>query len=170
VTSAEQGDSSEGSAPSGVDELDRAIIAQLQQDGRRAYRAIARDLGVAETTVRFRATRLQRTGVMSVTAFADPEQLGYGVLASMFLRVSAARRTAVIEELGSWQEVMYLSSCVGRADLMLQVVARSLAELNDVLSVRLASLDGVLEVDTLVELKVHKAHYEFPDLPRNEQD
>jgi Lrp/AsnC family transcriptional regulator for asnA, asnC and gidA len=107
---------------------------------------------------------------MSVTAFADPEQLGYGVLASMFLRVSAARRTAVIEELGSWQEVMYLSSCVGRADLMLQVVARSLAELNDVLSVRLASLDGVLEVDTLVELKVHKAHYEFPDLPRNEQD
>jgi Lrp/AsnC family transcriptional regulator for asnA, asnC and gidA len=148
-----------------VDELDRAIIAQLQQDGRRAYRAIAVELGVAETTVRYRARRLQRTGVVSVTAFADPERLGYGVLASMFLRVAAAQRAAVIEELRSWQEVMYLSSCAGRADLMLQVVSRSLAELDEVLAVRLAELDGVLEVDTLVELRVHKAHYEFPGLP-----
>ena len=149
-------------APAEIDELDRSIIAQLQQDGRRTYRAIAGNLGVAETTVRFRTTRLQETGVLSVTAFADPERLGYGVLASLFLRVSAADRAAVIEELTSWHEVMYLSSCAGRADLMLQLVCRSLAELNDVLAVRLAELEGVLEVDTLLELKVHKAHYEFP--------
>jgi hypothetical protein len=44
-------------------------------------------------------------------------------------------------------------------------VSRSLSELDEVLAVRLAELDGVLEVDTLVELRVHKAHYEFPALP-----
>jgi Lrp/AsnC family transcriptional regulator, regulator for asnA, asnC and gidA len=149
--------------PDGVDELDRAIIAQLQEDGRRAFRAIARSLGVAEGTVRARANRLQRDGVMSITAFAHPEKLGYGVLASLLLRVAPARRAAVVEELVGWPEVMYLSSCTGRADLMAQVVTRDLADVEDVLLSRLSQLDGVLEVDTLVELKVHKAHYQFRD-------
>jgi Lrp/AsnC family transcriptional regulator for asnA, asnC and gidA len=145
-----------------VDALDRAIIAELQRDGRATYRAIGRKLGVPEATVRFRTNRLQKSGVMSVTAFADPQRLGYGVLASMFLRVAATRRAALIEELQSWEEVMYLSSCAGRADLMLQVVSRSIGELEDVIARRLAELNGVLEVETLLELKVHKAHYEFP--------
>jgi Lrp/AsnC family transcriptional regulator for asnA, asnC and gidA len=148
-------------AASGIDDLDRAIIAALQEDGRRAYRAIARELGVAEGTVRQRANRLQRDGVMSITAFAHPEKLGYGVLASIFLRVAPARRSAVVRELQDWPEVMYLSACTGRADLMLQVVSRSLEDLDAVLMTRLGQIDGVLEVDTLMELKVHKAHYQF---------
>jgi hypothetical protein len=45
---------------------------------------------------------------------------------------------------------------------MLQVVSRTLGELHDVMSKRLAALDGVQEVETLVELQVLKAHYEFP--------
>jgi Lrp/AsnC family transcriptional regulator for asnA, asnC and gidA len=145
-----------------IDELDRAIIACLQRDGRATYRAIGRELGVPEATVRFRANRLQRTGVMSVTAFADPERLGKGVLASLFLRVAAHERLGVIEELQTWPEVMYLSGCAGRSDLMLQVVSASLRELEDVLAERVSALPGVLDVETLVELKVYKAHYEFP--------
>lgn len=145
-----------------VDDLDRAIIAELQRDGRATYRAIGRNLGAPEATVRFRARRLMQAGVMNVTAFADPARLGYGVLASIFLRVNAAHRLAVAEDLKSWDEVMYLSSCAGRFDLMLQVVSRTLGELHDVMSSRLAALDGVQEVETLVELRVLKAHYEFP--------
>jgi Lrp/AsnC family transcriptional regulator for asnA, asnC and gidA len=148
-----------------VDSLDRAIIAELQRDGRATFRAIGRRLNVPEATVRFRTNRLQEAGVISVTAFADPQRLGYGILASMFLRVAAPRRTAVIDELRTWEEVMYLSSCAGRADLMLQVVSRGLGELEGVIARRLADLDGVLEVETLVELEVHKAHYEFPHEP-----
>lgn len=98
---------------------------------------------------------------MSITAFAHPEKLGYGVLASLFLRVSPARRTAIVDELRSWPEVMYLSTCTGRADLMLQVVSRNLEEVDEVLMARLGELDGILEVDALMELKVHKAHYQF---------
>ena len=145
-----------------VDSLDRAIIAELQRDGRVSFRAIGRKLNIPEATVRFRTNRLQEARVISVTAFADPQRLGYGILASMFLRVAAASRGAVIDELRTWEEVMHLSSCAGRADLMLQVVSRSLEELEVIIADRLAKLDGVLEVETLVELEVHKAHYEFP--------
>jgi Lrp/AsnC family transcriptional regulator for asnA, asnC and gidA len=155
---------SDADAPPGggeVDALDRAIIAELQHDGRATFRAIGR-LSVPEATVRFRINRLQEARVISVTAFADPQRLGYGILASIFLRVAAPRRAAVIDELRTWEDVMYLSSCAGRADLMLQVVSRGPRELETVIARRLAELDGVLEVETLVELEVHKAHYEFP--------
>ena len=60
---------------------------------------------------------------------------------------------------------MYLSSCAGRADLMLQVVSRNAGELETVIAKRLSELDGVLEVETLIELEIHKAHYEFPQEP-----
>jgi Lrp/AsnC family transcriptional regulator, regulator for asnA, asnC and gidA len=145
-----------------IDDLDRAIISELQQDGRRPYREIARNLETAEATIRFRAARLQESGVMSITAFAHPQELGSGQLATVFLRTTAADRKALALELSSWPEVMYLSSLAGHFDLMLQVVVEDTVQLHDLVGARLAQLPGVLETETLVELEIHKAHYQFP--------
>ena len=57
-----------------IDRLDRAIIGELQRDGRASYRAIARALQVPEATVRFRVNRLPRTGRVSVTVFVPPDR------------------------------------------------------------------------------------------------
>jgi DNA-binding Lrp family transcriptional regulator len=57
---------------------------------------------------------------------------------------------------------MYFSSYTGRADLMLQVAAGSLAELNELVTQRMRGIEGIIEVDTLVELDVVKAHWAFP--------
>lgn len=148
--------------PTEIDELDRAIIAELQQDGRATYRAIGKAIGVPEATVRFRVNRMQRSGLISVTVFAHPGRLGGGVLASLMVRVTAPRRAAVVEELQSWDQIMYLSSCLGRSDLLLQVMTRSLGELEEELMPRLAGLDGVQDVEALVEVKLHKANYKLP--------
>lgn len=148
--------------PTEIDELDRTIIAELQQDGRATYRAIAKALDVPEATVRFRVNRMQRSGVISVTVFAHPERLGGGVLASLMVRVAAPRRAAVVAELQGWDEIMYLSSCLGRSDLLLQVMTRNLGELEETLISRLARLDGVEDVEALVEVKLHKANYRIP--------
>jgi Lrp/AsnC family transcriptional regulator for asnA, asnC and gidA len=145
-----------------IDALDRAIISELQQDGRRPFREIARNLGAAEATIRFRAGRLQETGVMSITAFAHPQKLGRGQLATVFLRTTAGAREELAAELAGWSEVMYLSSLAGHFDLMLQVVVEDTAQLHELVGARLGRLDGVLETETLVELEIHKAHYEFP--------
>lgn len=149
------------SEPFEIDGLDRAILSELQRDGRRPYREIARNLGVAEATVRYRSGRLQDSGVMSISAFAHPERLGLGQLATVFVRTTAPARTAVAAELKEWPEVMYLSSLAGKSDLMLQVVVASVAELHELVGGRLAQLSGVLESETIVELEVHKAHYEY---------
>lgn len=145
----------------GLDDLDAAIFAQLQRDARRSYRGIAQELGVPEGTVRFRVNRLVRDGVVHLTAIIHPQRLG-GILATLLVRVELPHRQAAIEELRGWPEIMYLSACTGRADLMLQVVTGGLAELNEVLNERLRRIDGIIEVGTLIELEVVKAHYAFP--------
>lgn len=144
-----------------LDELDADIFEHLQEDGRRSYRAIAQDLGVPEATVRFRVNRLVREGIVHLTATVHPQRLG-GLLVTLLIRVQVPQRDAVIAELSSWPEVMYLSSCTGRADLMLQVVTSGLDELNALLTERLEQIRGITEVETLIELEVVKAKYAFP--------
>ena len=45
-----------------LDDLDHAIIRELEQDGRRAFREIARTVDTSEATVRARVTRLPEAG------------------------------------------------------------------------------------------------------------
>ena len=149
-----------------LDALDRAIVDHLQEDGRRAYSQIAQDLGVPEATVRFRARRLIRDGVLTIQATPNPFRLGYEVLALVELSTTPGARKHVIEALSSWPEVVYLSSCTGRVDLIAQVVCRNHHDLYDLLSERLAALDGVTGSETLMELEVHKYAYGLPALAR----
>lgn len=147
-----------------LDALDRAIISQLQMDGRRAFRAIARSLNVAEGTVRMRATRLQQEGVLRILALADPFRLGFAVQASVLIRVEPAAHRSVAATLASWPEVMYLSSCAGSADLYMHVICRDHDDLWRLLSERLGGAEGVTGSETLMELHVHKARYVYPGL------
>ena len=60
------------SAPGALDSLDRKIITRLQRDGRRAYGAIAEEIGLSEAAVRRRVQRLKDSGVMQIVAITDP--------------------------------------------------------------------------------------------------
>ena len=145
-----------------LDETDRAIIGLLQHDGRLPYREIARQLGIAEGTVRLRANRLTRSGALTVVAIADPFRLGYRVLAFSLLNVLPDRQQAVIDALVSWDEVTYISSCTGRADLYAQLVCRDHDHLWELLYERMPEVGGITASETFMELKMHKVSYIYP--------
>ena len=147
-----------------LDDIDRGVLHELQLDGRRSFREIARAIGTSEATVRFRVKRLRDHGVLQILGFIDPAALGYGVLTSLLLEVLPQAHQAVVETISSWPEAMYVSSTVGRADLYVQIVCEDQATLFELISQRLAALEGVVKIDTLVELKVHKARYVYGNL------
>ena len=60
-----------------LDDVSRAIIEQLQEDGRRPYARIATAVGLSEAAVRQRVQRLLDAGVMQIVAVTDPLQLGF---------------------------------------------------------------------------------------------
>jgi Lrp/AsnC family transcriptional regulator, regulator for asnA, asnC and gidA len=161
------GEASSGAMSADVilDELDAAIIRHLQEDGRRTYREIGRDLDVSEGTVRFRCRRLTESGALRVVAIADPFRLGYRVLAFLLLQIEPGAHLRVIDTLTSWREVTYVSSCVGHADTYLQVVCRDEQELFDLLTTKIPSIGGVTHCESFTELKIHKISYAYPSDP-----
>ncbi len=60
-----------------IDDVVRAIIEQLQADGRRSYAAIGQAVGLSEAAVRQRVQKLIESGVMQIVAVTDPMQIGF---------------------------------------------------------------------------------------------
>ena len=144
-----------------LDRVDREIVRQLQEDGRRSFREIARSLRVSEATVRTRFRRLEEAGILRILAFADPFKLGGSILALVIMRVEADAHERIAETLADWPEVTYVSSLLGRADLYAQVVCRDVESLWQLVGERLRTLDGVIETETMMEMKVHKFTYAY---------
>lgn len=143
-----------------LDDLDRAIVAELEQDGRRAFREIGRSLNVSEGTVRSRFRRLEEAGILKITAFADPGRFSQGRLALLFLRVAPERHDAVVEALRSYREVSYVSTTLGRSDVFAQVLVADDAELWRFLQERVRPLEGVRDTECTLEVAVHKLWFD----------
>ncbi|MCB1848888.1 MAG: AsnC family transcriptional regulator, partial [Halieaceae bacterium] len=87
-----------------LDATDEGIIALLRADGRMPYRAIARELGVTESTVRARVRRLEESDTMRVVAVTDIEAAGYGMLLAIGVQVETRAPEAVARDLASLPE------------------------------------------------------------------
>lgn len=146
-----------------LDELDLGIVRELQLDGRRAFREIARNLAVPEATVRTRFKRLQDQGIVEILAFTDPSKLGHAKLALLFVKVAPPNHDAVVDTLSGWTEVSYLSTLVGASDICVQVLCRDDESLW-ALQQQVRSLPGVEQVQTSQEVKVHKLRFTLPNL------
>ena len=148
-------------AISSLDALDYGIVRELQEDGRRAFREVARNLDVPEATIRARVKRLQEMGTLQILAFIDPSKLGYAKLALLFVNVIPQEHERVVDTLGRWSEVSYLSTTLGNADVCAQVLCRDEQSLW-ALQQNVRALPGVLEVRTTQEVEVHKIRFTLP--------
>ncbi|HVW68747.1 MAG TPA: Lrp/AsnC family transcriptional regulator [Steroidobacteraceae bacterium] len=146
---------------SNLDPLDVQIVLELQDDGRRAFREIARNLSVPEATVRTRVKRLQDQGIVQILAFTNPSKLGQAKLGLLFVAIAPDEHDRVVETLTGWREVSYLSTTLGATDLCVQVLCRDEEELW-ALQQRVRALAGVRQVHTMSEIKVHKLRFTIP--------
>jgi Lrp/AsnC family transcriptional regulator for asnA, asnC and gidA len=143
---------------SAPDAQDKAIIAELQRDGRAPYATIAEAVGLSETAVRKRVKRLTDAGVMQIVAVTDPMQLGFARQAMIGIRVSGALEP-VAEAVSLFAEVSYVVLTAGTYDVLAEVVCESDAHLLELVSRRIRSIEGVRETDTLMYLKLQQQSY-----------
>ncbi len=144
------------STPIELDATDNAIIALLRRDGRMPYRAIARELGVTEATVRSRVRRLEESNTMRVVAVTDIEAAGYGLLLAVGVQVEGRSPEDVAMDLAAVHEVFSVNVVVGAQDIEILVVAEDQAALNTLLTQRLATIDGVRRLTSALAVDVLK--------------
>ena len=106
-----------------LDATDQGIIDLLREDGRMPYRAIARELGITEATVRARVKRLEESDTMRVVAVTDIEAAGYGMLLAIGVQVENRSPEAVAGDLALIHEVFSVNVVVGTHDVEVLVVA-----------------------------------------------
>ena len=143
-----------------LDEVSKAIIEQLQQDGRRSYAAIGKVVGLSEAAVRQRVQRLIDGGVMQVVAVTDPLQLGFARQAMVGIRCRGELEV-VAEALGELQEVDYVVITAGSYDLLVEVVAESDDHLLELISMKIRSIPNVESTETFMYLKLAKQIYSW---------
>ena len=143
-----------------LDETSKAIIEQLQVDGRRSYAEIGKAVGLSEAAVRQRVQRLTESGVMQVVAVTDPMQLGFYRQAMVGIRVSGDT-TEVIERLARIPAVDYLVMTAGNFDILAEVVCEDDEHLIELLNKEIRGIPGVQSTETFVYLKLEKQFYNW---------
>jgi len=143
---------------SGVDDVGKRLIEELQQDGRRSYAALAKTVGLSEAAVRQRVQRMVDSGLMQVVAVTDPLQVGFHRQAMIGLRVEGDL-VRVADELAKIDEVDYVVITAGSFDILLELVCEDDDHLLRVLSDRIRVLPGVRDTETFVYLKLAKQTY-----------
>ena len=143
-----------------LDDVSKAIIALLQQDGRRSYADIGKQVGLSEAAVRQRVQRLTEAGVMQIVAVTDPLQLGFRRQAMIGLRVSGDVRP-VADALAAIEAVDYVVVTAGAYDLLAEVVCEDDEGLIELLHGRIRALPGVVSTETFLYLGLRKQAYQW---------
>jgi Lrp/AsnC family transcriptional regulator, regulator for asnA, asnC and gidA len=146
--------------PIQLDDVSKAIIEQLQNDGRRSYAEIGKAVGLSEAAVRQRVQKLTDSGVMQVVAVTDPMQLGFYRQAMIGLRVSGDT-TIVADELGKLAAVDYVVLTAGSFDILAEIVCENDDDLIELLNKEIRAIPGVQSTETFVYLKLQKQFYNW---------
>ena len=154
------GQSRSSTKPVQLDDVSKAIIEQLQADGRRSYAEIGKAVGLSEAAVRQRVQKLTDSGVMQVVAVTDPMQLGFYRQAMIGIRVSGDT-TIVAEALTKLAAVDYVVLTAGSFDLLVEVVCENDDDLIELLNKNIRAIEGVQSTETFVYLKLLKQFYNW---------
>ena len=129
------------------------MIAALVQDARISLTDLAETVNVSRSTAHTRMQRLRDDNIITgFTASVDPQAVGLGVAAAVFIDIEQHDWRTLRAELAAIPGVEYLAMCAGRFDLMLIARAENIAALRDVLLEQIQRIQGVRSTETVVIL------------------
>jgi Lrp/AsnC family transcriptional regulator for asnA, asnC and gidA len=114
-----------------IDEIDVAILKEVQEDSKTSYRDIAKKLGLSVGTVHNRVKKMSEMGVIkSFAAVLDPEKLGFDLTAVILMQVDGGHIVDVERALAKSKSVMAVYDTTGDFDIITIAKFRSREELN----------------------------------------
>ena len=118
-----------------MDDLDRAILAQLRQDARTSISSMANSLKVARATVQHRITRMENAGTITgYTIKLSPDSAPNLIRAVMSIATEGNTAKSVVKSLSGSPHVVAIHSTNGKWDLIAEIQAESLAEFDSAIN------------------------------------
>ncbi len=135
-----------------LDELDVRLLRELDAAPRVGVLELSRRLGVARATAQARLDRLAERGVIAgFSPTLSPDALGYGVTAFATLEIRQGRGQQVLAHLRDIPQVLEVHTITGQGDMLCRVVARSNADLQQVLDA-VTQFPEIVRTSTVIAL------------------
>lgn len=145
-----------------VDDVDRVLLAQLQQDATQSYAALGQAVGLSAGAAHERVRKLRERGVIRrTTVETDPAALGGAVLAYVMVD-STSWMGDTAQDFAALPEILEAHVIAGSASVLVKVRTASTEQLQDVLR-RIYAIDGVSGTQATVVLETF---FERPFSPR----
>jgi DNA-binding Lrp family transcriptional regulator len=143
-----------------VDDIDRRLLALLQQDATQSYAVLGKAVGLSAGAAHERVRKLREGGVIRATTVdVDPAALDLGVLAYVMVDSSAWMGDSA-EAFAALPEIQEAHVIAGNASVLVKVRTATTEQLQDVLR-RLYAIEGVsgthatVVLETFFERSVH---------------
>lgn len=135
-----------------MDHIDRALLAQLQQDATQSYAALGRTVGLSAGAAHERVRKLRESGVIRRTTIeVDPATVGSGVLAYVMVDSTAWMGDSALD-FAALPEIVEAHVIAGSASVLVKVRTGTAEQLQDVLR-RIYAIDGVSGTQATVVLE-----------------
>jgi DNA-binding Lrp family transcriptional regulator len=142
-----------------LDEIDRRILSELQNDGRITNVELARRAGISPPPCLRRVRRLEEAGyIQGYFAQTDGQKLGWQIAFFVIVGLESQKQSVLdaFESLvAGWPEVRECHMIRGGGDFLLKLVARDAAHENQ-LTARLTGASHVARVQTLQTIRTSR--------------
>jgi len=149
-----------------IDDIDRRILRDLQDDGRITNVELARRAGISAPPCLRRVRALEDAGLIKgFHADLNAQALGFNVtvFASVGLKSQAEADLDIFEDLvKSWPEVRECHMLAGETDFLLKVVAPDWDQYQTFLTKKLTAAENVNVVKSALSVKITK---QLPGVP-----
>jgi DNA-binding Lrp family transcriptional regulator len=139
-----------------IDELDRKIVRVMNQNARKSFREIAKEVGTSVTAVIHRVKKMEQTGIIkSYVPVVDPELFGYTLIAIIALRISKGKLLETQETISEDPRVAAVYDVTGEWDSLIVGYFKGRDDLNQFIK-KVLSLRYVDRTVTHIVLNVVK--------------
>jgi Lrp/AsnC family transcriptional regulator for asnA, asnC and gidA len=136
------------------DELDMRILSELSKDASISVPQLSKKLNMNASVLYSRIKRLvKRNLIEKFTVIVNEELLGISVKATVGINRDPKLKEPIHSELVKIPEVRTLSEVTGRFDIIVNLNARTLEELHNVVIEQIGKIEGVQNTETFVEMQ-----------------
>jgi Lrp/AsnC family transcriptional regulator for asnA, asnC and gidA len=140
-----------------LDEIDKKIIEMLQEDSRKSFVEIAKELGVSDPTIHVRVKKLQEAGIIEkFTAVLAPAKVEKGVAAFIEINIKPNTIEEVMRNLIRLDEVLEIHETYGDYDIIAKIRAKTNEDLRDLVAKEIRTIPYIVNTRVTTVLKTRK--------------
>ncbi|MBW3093519.1 Lrp/AsnC family transcriptional regulator [Bifidobacterium sp. 82T10] len=146
--------------PAVMDATNKRIIALLQEDGRRSYVSIGKEIGLSEAAVRLRVQRMLDDGIMQIVAVTNPMDMGFRRQAMVGITVDGDIEY-VANELKEIAHIDYIIITAGRFDILAEIFAEDDESMLELVNRHIRKIDGIARTELFTYMRLESQRYDW---------